>query len=669
MTTLQRIRNHGIILLIVVGVAMLAFILGDFLNSGSSFFNRSRENVGVIAGHKVHYTEYEAAKDQLTEVYKIESGSNDINEELGMQIRSQVWQMMLMDYTLREQAQAIGMDVTSEELSNLCIGENPHQLITQRRAFYDETGKFNRFALINFLNSLAQEPETQEQAANMQQAKNYWMYWENAVRLTHMQDKYVNLLSQLLTANPLDAKYAFDARQTTVNVEFVQQPFFAVADSLVKVTDADIKKLYNAQKEQYKRTPNRSLVYVGFPIEPSEEDFSEVEKLMKTLENDFQTKEDVATIVNSNSDILYDGRDYSETTIPAEYKEFAFGKGVKKGQYTELTFANDTYSMARIMECGYSKPDSVKLVLVANGEGTEDVELGWFQASELQKTIADPAFAGKKGSTFTVSSGMGEQTFKIADKSNPTPKVKLAILSRKVTPSSKTYGVLYNEAKQFIVNNNSIDSLRQSAQELGLSVTPAFALDANADKVNDLKNSRPIVRWAYEATVGDLSDVFECGNQFVVAALTEINDGEYRTLNEVRAELQMQALADKKADYIINQLNGVTTLEAAAELFDAEIQSAEGISLASYRLGAAGVEPAVIGAALALESNTTSAPVKGNMGVYMVRIGEKTVAEGELNAEQEIQQLNMRTSYSAPYQAIALIEENAEVEDNRARFQ
>ncbi|MBQ2438646.1 MAG: SurA N-terminal domain-containing protein [Paludibacteraceae bacterium] len=669
MTTLQRIRNHGIILLIVVGVAMLAFILGDFLNSGSSFFNRSRENVGVIAGHKVHYTEYEAAKDQLTEVYKIESGSNDINEELGMQIRSQVWQMMLMDYTLREQAQAIGMDVTAEELSNLCIGENPHQLITQRRAFYDETGKFNRFALINFLNSLAQEPETQEQAANMQQAKNYWMYWENAVRLTHMQDKYVNLLSQLLTANPLDAKYAFDARQTTVNVEFVQQPFFAVADSLVKVTDTDIKKLYNAQKEQYKRTPNRSLVYVGFPIEPSEADFSEVEKLMKTLENDFQTKEDVATIVNSNSDILYDGRDYSETTIPAEYKEFAFGKGVKKGQYTELTFANDTYSMARIMECGYSKPDSVKLVLVANGEGTEDVELGWFQASELQKTIADPAFAGKKGSTFTVSSGMGEQTFKIADKSNPTPKVKLAILSRKVTPSSKTYGILYNEAKQFIVNNNSIDSLRQSAQELGLSVTPAFALDANADKVNDLKNSRPIVRWAYEATVGDLSDVFECGNQFVVAALTEINDGEYRTLNEVRAELQMQALADKKADYIINQLNGVTTLEAAAELFDAEIQSAEGISLASYRLGAAGVEPAVIGAALALESNTTSAPVKGNMGVYMVRIGEKTVAEGELNAEQEIQQLNMRTSYSAPYQAIALIEENAEVEDNRARFQ
>ena len=669
MTTLQRIRNHGVILLIVVGVAMLAFILGDFLNSGSSFFNKSRENVGVIAGHKVHYTEYETAKDQLTEVYKIESGSNDINEDLSIQIRNQVWQMLMMDYTLREQAEKIGMDVTAEELSELCIGANPHQLIRQRRAFYDETGNFNRFALINFLNSLAQTPETQEQAASMQQAKNYWMYWENAVRLTHLQDKYIGLLSKLVTANPLDAKYAFEATKTSVNVEFVERPYFAVADSLVKVTNADIKKLYDANKEQYKRVPNRSLVYVSFPIVPSEADFAEVEKLMKSLESDFQTKEDITAIVNSNSDVLYDGRDFSESTIPAEYKEFAFGKGAKKGQFTELTFANDTYSMARIMDCGYTKSDSVQLVLVANGEGTEDVELGWFTATDLQKNIADPAFAGKKGSQFTVSTGMGEQTFKIADKSQPTPKVKLAILSRKVTPSSKTYGVLYNEAKQFIVNNGTEELLRQAAQEQGLSITPAYGLNVNADKVNDLKNSRGIVRWAFEAKDGQLSDVFECGDQFIVAALTEVNDGDYRTIDEVRMELTLQATTDKKAEYLMNQLKGVSTLEEAAELFDAEIQTAENVTLASTRLGAAGIEPAVIGATLALENNATSAPVKGNAGVYMVRIGEKVVAEGELNAEQEINNLNMRTSYSVPYQAIALIEENAEVEDNRARFQ
>ena len=669
MATLQSIRNHGTILLVVVGVAMLAFILGDFLNSGSSFFNKNRENVAEIAGHQVHYTEYEAAKEQLQEVYKIETGTNDINEDLTIQLRNQAWQMMLMDYTLREQAEKIGMDVTADELSELCIGANPHQIIQQRRAFYDETGKFNRFALVNFLNSLANEPEDAEQAASMQQAKNYWMYWENAVRLTYLQEKYTNLLSNMVTANNLDAKYAYEARQTSVDAQYVQQPYYAIADSLVKVTESDIKKLYNERKELYKQTPNRTIEYVSFAIVPSAEDYANVEKLIKSIENDFRTKEDVAAIVNSNSDVLYDGRDYSVETIPAEYKDFAFGKGVKKGACTELTFANDTYSIARVMDCGYNKADSVKLVLVANDENTEDVELGWYKASDLQKNIAEPAFNGKKGTTFTVASGMGEQTFKIAEISKATPKVKLAILSRKVTASSKTYGALYNEAKQFVVANNNADSLHQAALAQGLSATPVYALNENTDKVNDLKNSRAIVRWAFEAKEGQVSDVFECGDQFVVAALTEVNDGEYRPLEAVRAELVMAATNNKKAEYIINQLQGVSTLEAAAELFDTDVKTAEGISLSSLRFGAAGVEPAVIGTALALEANTMSAPVKGTNGVYVLTVGEKKVAETALDAAQEIMQLNMRTSYSLPYQAVSLLEEEAEVVDNRARFQ
>ena len=669
MATLQSIRNHGTILLVVVGVAMLAFILGDFLNSGSSFFNKSRENVAEIAGHQVHYTEYEAAKEQLQEVYKIETGSSDINEDLTIQLRNQAWQMMLMNYTLREQAEKIGMDVTADELSDLCIGANPHQLIQQRRAFYDETGNFNRSALVNFLNSLAQEPTSPEQVESLNQAKNYWMYWEKAVNLTYLQEKYTDLLSKMITANKLDAKYAFDSRNTTVDVQYVQQPYYAVADSLVTVTESDLKKLYNENKNQYKQTPNRSIEYVSFPIIPSAEDYADVEKLLKSLENDFRTKEDVAAIVNSNSDILYDGRDYSVETIPAEYKDFAFNKKTKKGDCTELSFANDTYSIARVMDCGYTKSDSVKLVLVANGENTEDVELGWFKASDLQKNIAEPAFNSKKGATFTVANGMGEQTFKIVDKSQATPKVKLAILSRKVTASSKTYGTLYNQAKQFIVANSNADSLHQAALAQGFSETPVYALNENSDKINDLKNSRPIVRWAFEAKDGQVSDVFECGDQFVVAALTEVNDSEYRSMESVRAELVIAATNNKKADYIANQLNDITTLEEAATLLGAEVKTAESISLSSYRLGAAGVEPAVIGAALAMEANTLSTPVKGNNGVYMLTIGEKKVAEGVLNADQEISNLNMRTSYTIPYQAATLIEEKAEVVDNRARFQ
>lgn len=667
MATLQSIRNHGTILLVVVGIAMLAFILGDFLNSGSSFFNKNRENVAEIAGHQVHYTEYEAAKEQLTEVYKFEYGRSDFNEEMTLYIRNQVWQTMLMNYTLSDQTEKIGMDITEDELSELCMGQKPHAIIAQHRAFCDETGKFNRDALVNFLANLKQEPETAEQAEVINQYKNYWQYWENAVRSQYLQEKYTTLLSKMITANNIDAKYAYQARQETVNLKYVQQPYYAVADSLVKVTENDLKTLYNQKKEQYKQTPNRSIEYVTFPIVPSAEDFADAERLMKSLESDFRTKEDIAAIVNGNSDILYDGRDYSIETIPAEYKEFAFDKNTKKGDCTELAFANDTYSIARVMDCGYTKVDSVKLAAIVNNE---EQEIGWVTLTEIPTNIAEPAANGKKGTTFTVANGMNEQTFKILDKSKATPKVKLAILSRKVSASSKTYGTLYNQAKQFIVANNNADSLHQAAFAQGFSTIPVYALDKNADKVNDLKNSREIVRWAFEAKQGQVSDVFTCGDQFVVATLTEVKDGEYRPLEDVRAELIITATNNKKAEYIKNQLKDVTTLEAAAELFDTEVKSAENISLASYRLGAAGIEPAVIGTALALEANTLSAPVKGNNGVYLLTVDAKHVAEGQLNAATEINNLNMRTSYMYPPQSLlGLIIDKADIVDNRARFQ
>jgi len=253
MATLQKIRNHGVALLVIVGLAMLAFILGDFLNSGSSFFNRSREYVGTIAGHKVHYTDYEAAKEQLSEVYKIETGRSNQDEEVATQIRNQVWQMMLMDWTLRAEAEKIGMDVTAEELSELCIGENPHQLIRGRRAFADETGQFSRNNLVRFLHSIDQEAENEEQAANLKQAKQYWMYWENATRLTRMQEKYTNLIQNLITANNIDAKYQFLANQTSVDAQYVMQPYASVADSTIEAKSVDIKKLYNLRKPLYNR--------------------------------------------------------------------------------------------------------------------------------------------------------------------------------------------------------------------------------------------------------------------------------------------------------------------------------------------------------------------------------------------------------------------------------
>ena len=666
MASLQKIRNHGALLITIVGLAMLAFILGDFLNSGSSFFNRSRENVGVIEGQKIHYTEYEAAKEQLTEVYKIETGRSDFDEDMQVQIRNQVWNMMLMDYTMRAQADKIGMDVTADELSELCIGDNIHQIIRGRRAFYDENGQFNRDAVVNLLQAINEGNEDAEMNANLKQAKTYWLYWEKAVRISYMQEKYTNLLQHLLKANSLDAEYAFNSRQNGVSAEYAMQPYFTVADSLVKVSEGDIKKLYNQHKEQYKQTPNRAIKYIAFDIVPSEADFQAAQDLMTKLQNEFKTTDDISLVVNTNSDIMYDGRDYSEQTVPAQFKEFAFGKGAKTGDCTDILFENNTYAMARIMQAGYSMPDSVELKAIV--EGGEDQELGWFKASDLPKNIYEPAFAGKRGTRFTVAQGMGEQTYEIMEIGKPTPKVKLAILAREVTPSSKTYSIIYNNAKQFIVNNGDAEALETAAQEAGMAVIPQYNLTKTTDKIGQLKNSRPIVRWAFEAKEGQVSDVFECGQQFVVAALTEVNDGEYRPLNAVRAELTYEATNNAKAAYIKKQLKGAESLEAAAEKMGQKIQSVERVTLADSRFGNAGMEPAVIGKTIALGENALSEPIQGNMGVFVVKTGAANNSSDTFVPENEKAQLASRFAY-LPYQAMQLIEDKAKVEDNRANFQ
>ncbi len=671
MATLQRIRNHGLFLLIIVGLAMLAFILGDALNSGSSFMNKSREYIGEIEGQKIHYTEYESAVEQLTEVYKIESGRSDFDEDMHAQIRNQVWQMLVAKYTLQDQAKLIGMDITSDELYELCAGAKPHQLITSRRMFAGQNGQFDRNILINFLASIEMDSENAEQAANLKQAKNYWMYWENAVRLTAMQEKYVGLMQNMLTANNLDAKFAAQAKQTKVNVDYAMKPYYTVADSLVKVSTSDIRKIYDERKQMYKQTPNRDIAYIAYPIVPSEVDYQLAEKAMQEIQEEFRTTEEVALVVNSNSDVMYDGNNYSEKTIPAAYKDFAFAKGAKKNDFMELNYdeATRTFRMARLMDCGYNAPDSVQLKGIATKEGEQDQEYGWFTEADLQKDIAEPAFAGKVGQRFTVTLGMEDRTFEITGLTKPTPKAKVAIIEREVTPSSKTYAAIYNTANQFVVNNQDEEAFRAAAEEAKMEIETATNLQKMANKVADLKSSRAIVRWAFNAKEGQVSDVFECGDKYIVAVLTATHDGEYREFEDVQATLRYEAVNRKKAEYISKQIADAKTLAEVAEKMGSEVRHIDALTEDSYRFGIEGMEPAAVGTAFATAAGELSKPVKGNQGVIVLVPSDVQRAEAEVDYKAEIASMNARTSYSLPYQLINNLEQNADIVDNRATFQ
>lgn len=654
---------------------MLAFILGDAINSGSSFFNLKHNKVAVIEGNDITPDQYQAAIDQATEALKIEYSNNDFDEDATAQIREQVWQMILLDNLLNTEANKIGMAVTNDELTDLCMGENPSPVIAGRRMFADEKGQFSRQNLNQFLNYIQQdvddEDETKaQQAGQIEQLKSYWLYWEKATRLTQMQQKYTTLVQGLVRPNSLDAEFAFEAKNKMANVQYVMQPYTAIADSTIEVSAGEIKSLYKERKKLYRQKPNRAISYISFEIVPSEEDFAQAKKELEALAEEFKTTDNVALVVNPNSDIRFDEQqDYSEVTIPEQYKDFAFGPAAHVGATTELTLTDGTYSMARIMKCGYYTPDSVKLTLKAAADTLEDGESTWYRLETLPKEVKEPALKTMRGGSFTAKIGTNEMTFVLDSATRATRKAQVAILERKVYASNKTTNAIYQQAKQYVVNHNTEEDFTEAAKQEAKMLVPQANLLATTPKIGQIKGSRDIVRWAFRTdNEGTVSDVFDCGDQYVVAVLTEINDGDYRSVESADAELRAELIKRKKAEQMKASLASVKTLDEAAKIAGTAVAQADSISMASYTFGNAGMEPAALGAALTTKVNTLSAPVEGNQGVFVIRPTATFKGDAKFDKKAEINQLNQRYGYAA-YQVLNLLEMNAKIKDNRGNFQ
>jgi peptidyl-prolyl cis-trans isomerase D len=703
MATLEKIRSKGALLVIVIGIALLAFIVGDFLNSGATYFGQSRETIAEINGESIHYTEYGAAIDQMAEVYKIETGQAELNEDIMDQLHSSVWETLINEKILSSEAEKIGLTVTPDELSEHLIGNNIHPLILQRRVFADETGRFNRTLLIQFLNSLDQPAMNDEMKTQIDQAKNYWKFWEKTVKTELLQQKYNALITKSVAVNTLDAKTNYEATKAAFEVNYIVQPYFSIPDSAVTVSNKEIKDRYNRQKENFKQEDSRSISCVVFDIKPAEEDFRETEEWINRLSDEFKTSDDVTGLVNSNSDLIYKGQNYTEFTIRPDLKNFAFNG--KKNDVMGPVFENNTYTMARIMETGIVRSDSVKIrhiFLSGDDASKEDSivgairrgsnfaelaqkfsavqqtaanggEIGWIQdgATGIDKEISEPAFSKGTNEVFTVKNAQGVQIIQIMEKTPARKKVKVAVLERKVTASSRTYSKIYNEAKQFAAESKDAASFAKLAEDSGYIVRPVEVLKSTR-KAGVIPQSRQIVRWAFDNKKGVVSDVFDCGSQFVVSAITDVKEEGYRPIESVSAQLKAELIKDKKGGLIVKniseQVKQTSDLSALASALKLEVKDAANVTFDSYQFGGAGFEPAVLGGVSSLDVNRLSAPIKGNAGVYVVQISSKEEVAGEFDRKAEIQKIESRTAYSFPYQLQQDVRAKAVITDNRLNF-
>ncbi|MHB9055040.1 MAG: peptidylprolyl isomerase [Paludibacteraceae bacterium] len=703
MATLQSIRNKGVLLAVIIGLALLAFIIGDFLNSGSTLFKQSKRNVAEVAGEKIDIETYQKAIDQMNTVYKIEYGRNDFNENELSQMRSQVWESLVNEKILQAEAAKMGLSVSKEELTDRLIGKNIHPMILQRRAFADpQTGQFSKTALLQFYNSVFSDDATQKDQEQLKEAKSYWLFWENAVKNSILQEKYIALIGKAVGVNKIEAKYNYDSRKLTGNVNYVVQPYMSVSDSTVKVSNDELKQRYDKEKELFKQEDNRSINYVAFDVAPLQEDFKEAQAWIAKVSDEFKKTDDVVGLVNAESDISYTGENYSPQTVPANLKDFAFANAT--GAVFGPVFQNNTYTMARVMESGIMESDSVKLRMIvlppnddkkadsivnaikAGAAFTEMVtkysapqaaanggEVGWITKKMVGKEIADPAFSKATNEIFKVSSAQGTQIFQIMEKTPARPKVKLAILQRKVTPSNQSYGKIFNEAKQFAVGSTDAKKFEELAKQKGYVIRPAVGLMKSSDNVDAIPQSRQIVRWAFENSKGTISDVFDCDrNTYVVATVTEVNEKGYRSLAQVTPQLKAQIIKDKKADIIKKQLSSLLaknpTLEGLAAALGTQVKTAPSVNFASFQFGDAGPEPYVIGKATVTAENKITAPLKGESGVYVIQPLAKQADPTPFNAKLEAAQLDGRTIQTLPYIIMQKLREKYEVVDNRFNF-
>jgi peptidyl-prolyl cis-trans isomerase D len=393
----------------------------------------------------------------------------------------------------------------------------------------------------------------------------------------------------------------------------------------------------------------------------------------------------------------------SENNVPANLKDFAFGNSA--GAVMGPIFENDTYTMARVVETGIMQSDSVKLrhiYLVSKDEAKTDSivaaikgganfaelaqkfsavqqtaanggEIGWiFDGIQgVTKEMSTKAFASGTNEIFTLKDAQGTQIMQVMEKTPARRKVRLAILDIKVNTSNVTVSKIYNQAKQFAAELNASD-FEKRATESKYEVRLASDLLATTEKIADLSNSRQIIRWSFENDKGDVSDVYDCGNDFVVATITDKGEKGYRSIEKVTDALKAEIIRDKKAEIITKNIAEKTSknpsIEGLAMAMGLEVKSAPAVNFDAYQFGAAGPEPSVIGKVSKLSPNKISAPIKGNAGVYVVTTSNPQQNPAPFDAKMQVMMMNARTSYSLPYMITQNLRDKSDLVDNRLTF-
>lgn len=711
MATLQKIRSKGPLLVIVIGLALFAFIAGDAWKVLQP--HQGKQDVGEVNGEVLSAQDYQKMVDELSEVIKLTNGLNSLTEDQLNNVKDQVWQSYVNNKLIAEQAEKLGLKVTDAEIQSI-IDQGTHPLLMQTPFRNPQTGMFDKDMLKKFLVDYANLNASQMPAQYVeyyQKMGAFWQFVEKTLAQSTLAEKYQNLVAKSLISNPVAAEDAFNSRTEQSDLLLAGVPYSSINDSTVQVSDSEIKDLYNEKKEQFKQlVETRDIRYIDVKVVPSDADRKAVEKEVTEYSNQLaSTTADFGTFVRSTgSSVNYSDVPVSKSVFPADVASRLDSTNVNEvyGLYYNQT--DDSFNAFKLL-AKVSSPDSIQFRQIQVYADTE----------EKTKTLADSIYNALKGgadfaavakiygqtgeatwvnaqswegseldadnSKFintllnqpvnelaNLNMGQANLILQVMNKKSMQTKYKVAVVKREVEFSKETYNAAYNKFSQFVAQNTTIDSMVKNAEESGYTLMPRTDLSSAEHYVGGVRSTREALKWIFAAKPGEVSPLYECGenDHLMVVALDKIHEAGYRDINSVAEMLRAEIRRDKKAEKIMEEMKKYNSIAQVKGMKDAVSDSVKHVTFSApaYISVTRSSEPVIGAVAAKTAANKVSAPIKGNGGVYMIQVYAKEKGSEKFDAKQEEATLTNMAVRIAGNQLINDLYQKAKVVDQRYLF-
>ena len=693
MTALGKIRSKGILLIIIIGLGLFAFIAEEAFRSCNGIKGQNSQQIGEVLGEKIYVQDFQKLLEEYQDAMKLTMRTDNLSEDQLNQLKDQVWQQLVSERVMKEDCKKLGLTVTEDELQNV-LNDGTNQLLTQTPFVNQQTGRFDVSILKQFIDAYrkAEASNNSQQLDQMRPAYNYWLFVEKNLRTQLLAQKYQSLLANCVLSNKVEAKMAFNEENEEAQIQLASIAYNTIKDADIKVTDEELKAKYEELKPAFRQQQEtRDVKMVDVQVKASATDRAQLQKDMAGYQKQLAAAADPTQVVSkSGSMIQYIGLPVSGKAFQ-QYPDIASkidSMAVGTTGVVENTKDN-TYNIVRILsrtelpdsvefrqiqvggktlEAARASADSIQKALAAGGDFQaiakrygQDSTTTWFtgamyeQASTMSqdnRAYIEALLNGAVGSTQNIEFTQGNVVIQVLNRKAMKSKAVAAVIKKEIRFSDNTYSKAYNRFSQFVTQSQaSLADLQKHATKFGYTVQDLNDFATSSHTVGNVGGSgiRDAIKWIFEAKEGQVSQLFEAGKEndhLLVLCMTKIHPQGYRPWDDAQVKeiLKREVIRDKKAEMIMAKLKGVNSI-AAAQAKGAKVSTVNQITFAApaFIQATGAAEPALSGAVAATaQGKFCSAPVKGNAGVYVFQVVKKQMRPAKYNEEQQIQMCRQR---------------------------